>query len=484
MKVSTVEESSKARPLPIEALKKVVVISVAIIAFLALFFGLPEAFPYTARVMTSIVCFGIILWAFEPIPLGLTAFILLLLMLLFKVAEVDIVFSGFASPAIYLIVAGMMLARAVQSTSLINRLTYIILGKFGSTSKGLLGSMMTILQVQSFFIPAGAVRTTMMIPVASMILKTIGAKRGSNLRKMIMLGVAFGGTLSGTAVMTAAISNILTVDMLNRFAGIKITYFEWFLYTFPFWLIITPAIWLLLVKMFPLPQKQQTFPRIKEDMKQKLQELGPMDQRDIRCLVILMFTVGLWLTEPLHGLHPSVPAIVGVVLLTLPGIGCAKWEEVVKINYNTILLLSITLSIGYAFVDTGATTIISQYLSTDWVLKAVQIPLLAIVIMIVLTQIFHKFIANVTTAVVTLIPITLGIAANANADPLIIALITALTCLYGFVLVVETLPNLIVHSSGLIAQRDFLKPGLYATILTTILTIIIASVWWKVLGLY
>ena len=46
---------------------------------------------------------------------------------------------------------------------------------------------------------------------------------------MIMLGVAYGGNISGTAVMTAAIGNILTVELFNRFAGINITYFQWFL---------------------------------------------------------------------------------------------------------------------------------------------------------------------------------------------------------------------------------------------------------------
>lgn len=484
MKASMVKESSQPKTSSNNTIKKLMVLGAAMVIFLALFLFLPEAFPYAARVMTAIVSFGIILWAFEPIPLGLTAFILLLLMLLFNVADHDIVFSGFASPAIFLIVAGMMLAEAVNATSLIKRLTYMILMRFGRTSKGLLGSIIAILQIQSIFIPATAVRTTLMIPVASMIIKTVGAKHGSPFQKMLMLGVAFGATMSGTAVMTAAIGNILTVDILNRFADVNITYFEWFLYTFPIWLLITPAIWILLIKMFPLPSEHQTFPTIQREMKQMLNRLGPMDQREKRCIIILIFIVGLWLAEPLHGLHPSIPAMIGVVLLTFPSIGCSKWEDVVKINYNTILLLSITLSIGYAFVDTGAPQIISQYLSVDWVLKAVQIPVLAMTLMIILTQVFHKFIANVSTAVVTLVPIVLSIAANAGVDPLIMVLSTSLTCLYGFVLVVETMPNLIVHSSGMIEQRDFLKPGLYATILTTILTIIIASVWWKVLGLY
>ena len=134
-----------------------------------------------------------------------------------------------------------------------------------------------------------------------MIIETVDAKPGSNLRKMIMLGVAFGGDISGTAVMTAAIGNILTVELLNHFAGIKITYFQWFFYTFPLWLILIPSIWILLLKVFPLPKEQQFFPMIEKEMDARITELGPVNKQEIRCLLILLLIVGLWMTEPFMG---------------------------------------------------------------------------------------------------------------------------------------------------------------------------------------
>ncbi|NYF23800.1 DASS family sodium-coupled anion symporter [Sporosarcina sp. JAI121] len=458
-------------------------VTLAVLVFVLMLFGLPDTFSDSAKLMTAIVSAGVLLWTLEPIPMGLTALIVLLVMLLFNVAESSIIFSGFASPATYLIVGGMMLAEAVNETSLIKRVTYKILSRWGTHSKGLLGSLIIIQQIQALFIPSTAVRSALMLPIASMVIKTVDAKPESNLRKMIMLGVAFGGNISGTAIMTAAIGNILTVELLNRIAGIKITYFQWFLYTFPLWLLLIPAVWLLLLKMFPLPKEQQSFPMIKAEMESKLEELGPVNNRELRCLVILLFIVGLWITEPFHGMHPCIPALIGTVLMTLPGIGCANWDAVVKINYNTILLISVTLSMGYTLIDSGAADTISEYLSVDWFLSSIQNPLLAVIITIFMAQLFHKLISNVATAVVTLVPIILSVASNANVDPLAIGFTAGLTSLYGFLLVVETMPNLLAHSSGMIAQRDFLKPGLYATLLTIIATIFIASTWWKIIGL-
>lgn len=298
-----------------------------------------------------------------------------------------------------------------------------------------------------------------------------------------MLGVAYGGVISGTAVMTAAIGNILTVEILNRFAGVNITYFQWFLYTFPLWLILIPSIWILLLKVFPLPKEQQSFPMIQGEMKKRLEELGPVNKKEINCLIILILIVSLWLTEPFHGMHPSIPALLGVVLLTLPQVGIASWEKVIQINYNTVLLLSVTLSMGYVFVDSGAADIISNYLSVDWFTNIIQYPLLAVLVVSVMAQLFHKMISNVSTAVVILVPIIISVAQNAGLDPLTIGFATGLSCVFGYMLVVESMSNVIAHSSGMISQKDFLKPGLYATIITIIATVLVAATWWSWIGL-
>lgn len=464
-------------------LKMYVSIAFAVVGFLIMLYGLPDTFSDSAKVMTGIITLGIILWSFEPIPIGLTALIVLLLMLIFNVADSSVIFSGFSSPATFLIVAGMMLATAVNETSLIKRMSYKILKRWGSQAKGLLGSIIIIQQIQAFFIPSTAVRAALMLPISTMIIETVDAKPGSNLRKMIMLGVAYGGVISGTAVMTAAIGNILTVELLNHLAGIKITYFQWFFYTFPLWLILIPSIWFLLLKVFPLPKEHQFFPMIEAEMDEKINELGPVNKQEIRCLIILVVLVGLWLTEPLHGMHPSIPALIGVVLMTLPKIGVASWEPVVKINYDTVLLLSVGLSMGYTFVGSGATDTISEYLSVDWFMALIQNPLSAVIVIMLTAQLFHKMISNVSTAVVTLVPIILSVATNAGIDPLIAGFTTGLTCLFGFILVVESAPNLLAHSTGMISQKDFLKPGLYSTLIAIVATTIVAATWWRWIGL-
>ncbi|WP_174614475.1 SLC13 family permease [Virgibacillus ihumii] len=463
--------------------RRLIGITLATILFISIYAGLPSSFDDPSRKMIAIVTMGVVLWVFEALPLGLTAALIISLMLFLKPVPIEVIYSGFSSPAVFLIIGGMMLARAVNETRLAKRITYHILARWGGSSRGLLASILVIPQVQSFFIPASAVRTALLLPVALNVLDTIGARSNSGLRRMILLAVAFGSTISGTAVMTAAIGNILTVAMLKQFVGINITYFEWFLYALPLWLILIPGAWFVLLKCFPLKREEQFFPQVKQEMQEQLEEFGPLNIREKKCLVILTLTVFLWMTEPLHGLDPSIPAIMGVVLMTLPGIGCAKWVNVVKINFDTIFLLGATLSMGYALTDSGAADKIGGVLATDWILSLLQDPISAVIFILLATQIFHLLMSNVSTAVVTLIPIYIGISAQAGVSPVFICFTAAVTCLHGYILVVETMPNVIVYSSGQISQREYLKPGLYMTLLMIVLTTIVALTWWKWLGL-
>ncbi|MEH7121708.1 DASS family sodium-coupled anion symporter [Bacillus sp. JJ1503] len=481
-KVHVVPSSKQSSSIPIDR-SKVFTLVLGVIIMAAIYFILPENYSDTAKIMLGLLGMSVLYWTFEPVPLGVTAVLLLILMTVFEIVPKEVVYSGFSSPAVFLIIGGMMLAIGVNDTPLAKRLAYFILAKWGGTAKGLVGSIIIIPQIQAFFIPAVAVRATLLIPVAMMTLDTIEVKENGNLRKMIMLAVAFGGTISGTVVMTAAIGNILTVELLKEFLGIQITYFQWFLYTVPIWLLLIPVVWFVLLKSFALQPENKDFPHVKEEMKKKLDELGSLNVQEKKCIAILILIVGLWFTEPFHGLHPSIPALLGAILMAFPGIGCSKWESMVKINFDTILLMGVTLSLGYAFNHSGATELIGGSLTAGWFIDLLRSPILAVFSVLVITQVLHLVVANVSTAVVILIPIFIGLATTAGADPVLICVTASLACLHGYILVVEATPNIVVHSTGQIQQKDFLIPGLWMTIAMIAVTVLTAATWWNWIGL-
>jgi di/tricarboxylate transporter len=144
--------------------------------------------------------------------------------------------------------------------------------------------------------------------------------------------------------------------------------------------------------------------------------------------------------------------------------------------------MGVTLSLGYAFNHSGAAELVGATLSAGWIIDLLRSPIIAVASILMITQILHLAVANVSTAVVTLIPIFMGLSAKAGADPVLICITASLACLHGYILVVEATPNIIVHSTGQIQQKEFIIPGIYMTIIMMLVTILTAVTWWNWIG--
>src|SRR5690554_1724143 len=105
-------------------IKRIIIFSIVTVIFLLFLWFLPENVDWSARVAIAVMVYGLLLWALEPIPIGLTSVLVLVLILFLNATSIDTALSGFSSPAVFLIVAGMMIAKAVNATPLMQRITY------------------------------------------------------------------------------------------------------------------------------------------------------------------------------------------------------------------------------------------------------------------------------------------------------------------------------------------------------------------------
>lgn len=461
---------------------RMVTFMLSTIIFIGLLLLLPADISWSAKATMSIMVYGILLWAFESLPLGMTSVYMMVLLSFLHAVSIDVVLSGFASPAVFLIVAGMMIAKGVNETPLMNRITYTLLAKTGSSAKGIFGGLFLFMQIQAFFIPATAVRASLMVPVVLNILKSVGAKKGSSFSKLMLVGTAYAGNISGTAILTAAIGNILTIEILQLYVGRSLSYIDWFLYAFPIWIVLIMVIPYILWKCFP--PENFTFDRLQVEMKKKKQNLGRLTSAELKCIIILFITVILWMTQSLHGYHPTIPALMAVVFMAMPRIGFVEWKKIVGVNFDLVLLVGATLSLGFALIDSGAIELLEVFITSESILNIFTNPWIVIFIVIVISQIYHLGVTNVSTAVVTLFPVLISVSLQAGLDPVVISLASAITMLFGYILVVETMPNVVVHGTGMVTQRDFYLSGILSTIASTIVTMIVAFTWWKWLGFW
>lgn len=462
-------------------LKRTLFFILSLLAFILVYTLLPQSVAYEPRVTLAIGTSAVFLWVLEPIPFSMTAILVLIGLPVSGAVSVDLVLSGFASPAIFLIVAGMMLAVGLDQTSLGKRIAYQLLYWLGNKRGGILAGIILIPQVMAIFIPAAAVRTTMLLPIVFSVLSILNIGKGDVRGKQLLMGAAIGCNVSGTAILPAAIGNVITVDLINYYLNEHITYMEWLVLSLPIWLILIPVSWWVLYRTFPVKVDAPT--ELREEIKRMITNLGPISIHEKRTLFILTLVFLMWSMEGIHGWPPVIPAFIGVVLMAFPGIKIADWDKLVDIKFGPILLLGVTLSLGRALYETGAVKHISQWLENEYTLYLFSNPALAVLTVAVLTQLIHKVTSNVSTAVIATVPVIISLAAHSGqSSALLLGFISGMTCLFGFLIVVETIPNVLVQQTGWVTQRDFLKPGIWLTFITTGLTYLMALTWWPWLG--
>lgn len=445
---------------------------------------LMQGVAWQVRATTATLLSGVSLWVLSPLSLSFTSFLVIVVLVLSKAIPLEMGLGGFSTGSLFLILSGLMFAEAINETDLAKRTAYFVLSRFGGTPKGVLAGLLIILQLLGFVVPSSTVRITLLLPtVQTIILNAKNQKGIGNISRLLILGIAFGGTITGSGILPAALSNVITVDLLESLTGKRILYTEWFRYTFPLGLVLLPLVWFILLRCFP--PEIEVFPGGAEEFRNKITELGPLGVKEKKCLAILSITLLLWITESFHGLHTAVPSMLAVILFGLPGIGYMEWKRMLHIDWGTIILVGFTLSLGTALNETGAASYLANgFLNWNLSGKAVVIsPVLAVFLVAVFTQVIHIFLGNVTTLLVTLIPIIVEVGAKFGIDPILLGIVTGLTGLYGFLLPVETITNIVVYSTGYLRPFDMLKPGIYLTIASIIVITLAAYFWWPLVGL-
>ncbi len=447
-------------------------------AFGGLLVFLPPEVPWPARATLALTAGLIVLWALEPLPLEQTSLLIFAGLTIIPGLPVEQALRGFATGSTALVLFGYMMAAAVNSIPLGRRIALKIISVFGPTPGGALAGIFVANQIMSFFVPGYAARNALLLPAVTSIGDTIGPK-APNVRRLLALGLAFSGSISGIGLIHAAVANPLAAELIGAYRGRPLGFFEWMLAAYPISWLLSAVAWLILIWLFPPEIKQ--VPGGRESLDGELRRIGPLGSDEKRCLAILLLTVGLWLTEPLHGLTPGVPAMIAALLLAFPGIGVTRWEKLLQISWGTTLFFAASVSLGTALASTGAAEVLARFIfGGSWAIGVMTAPVLSVIVISVLVQVYHLAVPLVASLVAVVVPIILIMARATGANGVVLGFTTAITAVMGFVLVVESLSNVIAYSSGYFSSRDLAVSGLFLTAAATLALGAAAAWWWPV----
>jgi sodium-dependent dicarboxylate transporter 2/3/5 len=287
---------------------------------------------------------------------------------------------------------------------------------------------------------------------------------------------AYASSAGGIGTPVGTPPNLIGIAMIEKFAGVKIPFFQWMLFAVPMLLVMVVLLFFLLYFLhrpeLPVMEGSQEFVR------QELARLGPWSRGQKNSLAAFLVTVCLWVipgflaifrgsSAPLTKLYgqrlpEAVAALIGASLLFVLPVDWKKrqftisWRQAVAIDWGTLLLFGGGLSLGNLMFQTKLAEHVGQgLLRMSGAESMWAITFAAVFIAIVASETTSN-----TAAANMVVPVVIALALAAKVNPVPPALGAILGCSWGFMLPVSTPPNAIVYGSGLVPIIKMIRAGL------------------------
>ena len=205
-------------------------------------------------------------------------------------------------------------------------------------------------------------------------------------------------------------------------------------------------------------------------LKIEVAKSGKMTGREISAIFLFILVFLGWVfLSPIIGL--GIVALIGVVLYLI--FGLINWESLNRnTNWGVILLFGAAVSMGSQMESTGAALWVAENIIE--VLKGItpNIEILRWFVAVFLTGILTNFVSN-AAAVAVNAPIVL----NMGGDPIVIGFSTAIASSFAYLTVVASPTCMIIHSSGLVKSKDYLKAGWKMFLMSSAVLFIMSQIW-------
>jgi anion transporter len=293
-----------------------------------------------------LVLLAVAAWAWGGIPEHLVSLAFFAAAVLFSVAPASVVFSGFASSAIWLIFGGQAVGIAIRHTGLAVRIADATVRRIGSRSyPAVIGGVVLVGALLAFVMPSSMGRVVLLLPIAGAIADRYGFEGPGNGRTGVLLAAVFGTHIPSFAVLPANVPNAILAGLAETH-GITLGYVEYFVLHFPVLGLLRGA---LLVGLIVLLHPARLVPR-DEPAKEKT----PLTGKERALAALLALCLGLWATDFLHHVPAAWIALAAGLVVLLP------WARLVPerafqdhMNHASLFFVAGLIGAGAVIVHSG-----------------------------------------------------------------------------------------------------------------------------------
>lgn len=306
--------------------------------------------PIAQRVL-GILVFSAIMWAAQVLNNGVTAVLMMGLLILAGVKP-PLALSGFSGGPYWILVAVLFYGCAMKKTGLAQRVSYYILSLFPASYPGILSAFFLIGFVLALGIPSMTVRTAIMVPIAWAMVQSLGLSPRSRGSALILLTTVEMAVIPGLAFLTGSLNGPVVVATFEA----KHLSLSWGGYaqvlTLPTLVLCVLILWANQIVLRPEAPLAQSGSFVKD----KLKALGSFRGQELITAAVVVISIALWATDRFHHIPSFVIGMFALGIFALAGI--IRDEDIATgVSWTLMLFL------GGIF---GMANVIQQYKVANW----------------------------------------------------------------------------------------------------------------------
>ncbi|KZT40472.1 SPX-domain-containing protein [Sistotremastrum suecicum HHB10207 ss-3] len=439
---------------------------------------------------TAILVFATILWATEAIPLFVTSILVPLLLVCFRVVRSDTtherlstpdatkyIFSAMFSPTIMLLIGGFTIASALSKTSIDRILITRVLSLAGNKPRTVLLYFMGVACFASMWI-SNVAAPTLCFSLIQPILRTLPPK--ARFAPCLIIGIALAANIGGQCSPISSPQNLIALGYMEP----AVSWPQWFAVSIPVAMVSIFLIWLLLLASY---RPGTTIDGEALEIKPIRAAREPFTLKQYWVTFVCIVTIALWCAEnSIKDLVGDMGVIAIIPIVAFFSTGVLKKDDFEQFLWTIVFIAMGGIALGKAVTSSGLLEVMDhgiRRLISGLTLYTVVV-VLSCVILVISTFISH------TIAAVLLVPIAAEVGENMNVPhPRLLIFITALVCSTGMGMPVSGFPNQTAATQEdemgqlYLSNVDFLKNGVPASIIATIVVFTIGFLIMQGLGL-
>lgn len=342
-----------------EEKKRIAIIFIGVfILVMGYFLPSPEGLSQGGKMTLVLLAFLFVMWTTKVMPNWISSMAAILMLPFFGAAKSHTeVYSSFVNSTFFFLLAVFGIAAMVHKSDLPAKLMKFFINRFGSDSRKLLLAFGATTWIISAFM-SDLAACALVAGVAISLIRDGGFPKSFSRCLMMMIPLA---SMTGGIIMPiSSATNATIIQKLEILTGSTTSFLQWTIVGLPVALFGLLLSWTLLV----LVHRPENLDESSMDKLHARFSSGQgLSVYDKKVLIIVGVMLVLWIAGSWIGiLSAAFVALVGMVIMFLPGVDMLTWEDFRKeVHWDLLLFVGSLFALTTSMVNTG---------TIDWIIAA------------------------------------------------------------------------------------------------------------------